>query len=80
MAVAWADDNRSGQDKNSRYPVSMLEEFGPSLYSADGPAVSFFGFPDEYLKRIGSIWTLCDPNPDRRVKEWETVKMVRAGS
>ncbi len=23
----------------------MLEEFGPSLYSADGPAVSFYGFP-----------------------------------
>ncbi len=23
----------------------MLETFGPSLYSADGPAVSFFGFP-----------------------------------
>jgi hypothetical protein len=23
----------------------MLEEFGPSLYAADGPTVSFFGFP-----------------------------------
>ena len=23
----------------------MLEEFGPSLYSADGPTVSFYGFP-----------------------------------
>lgn len=23
----------------------MLEEFGPSIYSADGPSVSFFGFP-----------------------------------
>lgn len=23
----------------------MLEEFGPSIYSADGPAVSFYGFP-----------------------------------
>ena len=23
----------------------MLEEFGPSIYSADGPNVSFFGFP-----------------------------------
>jgi hypothetical protein len=23
----------------------MLEQFGPSLYSADGPTVSFFGFP-----------------------------------
>ena len=40
----------------------------------------FHGFPDEYLKRIESIRTLCDPNPDRRVKEWETVEMVRAGS
>jgi hypothetical protein len=39
----------------------MLEEFGPSLYSADGPAVSFFGFP--YPTRMavarlsdGSAW------------------------
>ena len=24
----------------------MLEEFGPSLYLADGPVVSFYGFPD----------------------------------
>jgi len=28
-----------------RYPVYMLEEFGPSLYLADGPVVSFLGFP-----------------------------------
>ena len=39
----------------------MLEEFGPSIYSADGPAVSFFGFP--YPTRMavarlsdGSVW------------------------
>jgi Domain of unknown function (DUF4336) len=39
----------------------MLEEFGPSLYSADGPTVSFFGFP--YPTRMavarlsdGSVW------------------------
>lgn len=39
----------------------MLEEFGPSLYFADGPSVSFFGFP--YPTRMavarlsdGSIW------------------------
>ena len=39
----------------------MLEEFGPSLYSADGPTVSFFGFP--YPTRMavarlsdGGVW------------------------
>lgn len=39
----------------------MLEEFGPSLYSADGPSVPFFGFP--YPTRMavarlsdGSVW------------------------
>jgi hypothetical protein len=39
----------------------MLEEFGPSLYTADGPTVSFFGFP--YPTRMavaalsdGSAW------------------------
>lgn len=39
----------------------MLEEFGPSLYVADGPIVSFYGFP--YPTRMavarlsdGSVW------------------------
>ena len=39
----------------------MLEEFGPSLYLADGPTVPFFGFP--YPTRMavarlsdGSAW------------------------
>ena len=39
----------------------MLEEFGPSLYLADGPVVSFFGFP--YPTRMavvrlsdGNVW------------------------
>jgi len=39
----------------------MLEEFGPSLYSADGPTVPFYGFP--YPTRMalarlsdGSVW------------------------
>jgi hypothetical protein len=39
----------------------MLEAFGPSLYLADGPTVSFFGFP--YPTRMalvrlsdGSVW------------------------
>ena len=39
----------------------MLEEFGPSLYAADGPTVSFYGFP--YPTRMavarlmdGSVW------------------------
>ncbi|MGC9526828.1 MAG: DUF4336 domain-containing protein [Limnospira sp.] len=41
--------------------VCMLEKFGPSLYSADGPTVSFFGFP--YPTRMavarlsdGGVW------------------------
>lgn len=45
----------------ARYPVRMLEQFGPSLFSADGPTVSFFGFP--YPTRMavarladGSVW------------------------
>jgi hypothetical protein len=25
--------------------MGMLEEFGPSIYTADGPSVSFYGFP-----------------------------------
>lgn len=39
----------------------MLQEFGPSLFSAEGPSVSFFGFP--YPTRMavaqlsdGSVW------------------------
>ena len=39
----------------------MLEEFAPSLYSSDGPIVSFFGFP--YPTRMavarlhdGDVW------------------------
>lgn len=39
----------------------MLEEFGPSLYVADGPVVSFFGFPYPTRMAIvrladGSAW------------------------
>lgn len=43
------------------YDLTMLEEFGPSLYLASGPTVSFFGFP--YPTRMavarlsdGSAW------------------------
>lgn len=39
----------------------------------------FHGFPDQYLQCIESIRTLCDPDSDRRAREWETVEMVRAG-
>ncbi len=31
----------------------MLKEFGPSLYTADGPVVSFFGFP--YPTRMAAV-------------------------
>ena len=41
--------------------ISMLKEFGPSIYVADGPTVSFYGFP--YPTRMavirlsdGSVW------------------------
>src|SRR5210317_327762 len=44
-----------------RYSKSMLQEFGQSLYIADGPVVSFYGFP--YPTRMavvrlsdGSAW------------------------
>ena len=40
----------------------------------------FNGFPRDYLNRIESIQALCDPDPDRRIKEWKTVETVRAGS
>ena len=43
------------------YPVSMLEVFGSSVYVADGPVVSFYGFP--YPTRMavvhladGNVW------------------------
>jgi hypothetical protein len=49
----------SGQHRG--YSCGMLEHFGPSLYIADGPTVSFFGFP--YPTRMavarlrdGSVW------------------------
>src|SRR6185312_5943921 len=42
-------------------PLAKLEQFGPSLYVADGPTVSFAGFP--YPTRMaaarlsdGSVW------------------------
>ena len=42
-------------------PIPMLEEFGPSIYTADGPTVSFHGFP--YPTRMavarlsgGNVW------------------------
>ena len=54
----------------------MLEEFGPSLYVADGPTVSFYGFP--YTTRMavarladGSAWVwspiALDPQLDQEV-------------
>lgn len=33
--------------------TSMLEAFGPSIYTADGPSVSFYGFP--YPTRMGVV-------------------------
>ena len=48
-------------NKDWRYSFGMLDQFGPSLYVADGPMVSFFGFP--YPTRMavarlsdGNVW------------------------
>ncbi len=38
------------------------------------------GFPDDYLSRISSLPTRRDPDPDRRVKSWKTVELVKAGT
>lgn len=38
------------------------------------------GFPDVYLNRISSLPAREDPDPDRRVKRWKTVELVKGGS
>lgn len=48
----------------------MLEQFGPSLYVADGPAVSFFGFP--YPTRM-AVACLSDGN----VWVWSPIALTR---
>jgi len=63
----------------------MLEEFGPSLYVADGPEVSFFGFP--YPTRMvvvrladGSAWVwspiALDPELERAVESIGPVRHI----
>ncbi len=63
----------------------MLEEFGPSLYVADGPVVSFHGFP--YPTRMavallanGSSWvwspTELTPEIERAVEELGPVRNI----
>jgi hypothetical protein len=56
-----ADNVHEVDGENMGNLASMLEQFGPSLYSADGPTVPFFGFP--YPTRMavarladGSVW------------------------
>jgi len=49
----------------------MLEQFGPSLYVADGPAVSFFGFA--YPTRM-ALARLMDGN----VWVWSPIALTRA--
>ena len=39
----------------------------------------FHGFPDDYLDQIESVPAVDDPNPDRRLKEWKTVELIRNG-
>jgi len=61
----------------------MLEEFGPSLYTADGPTVSFFGFP--YPTRMavarlsdGSAWVWSPVAlTDELADEVQTIGPVR---
>jgi hypothetical protein len=48
----------------------MLEQFGPSLYVADGPTVSFFGFP--YPTRM-AVARLLDGN----VWVWSPIALTR---
>jgi hypothetical protein len=65
--------------------MAMLEEFGPSLYVADGPKVSFFGFP--YPTRMalarlrdGSLWVWSpiklSPELDRAVDALGPVRHI----
>jgi hypothetical protein len=47
----------------------MLDEFGPSLYCADGPTVPFFGFP--YPTRMAVA-----PLPDGSVWVWSPIALT----
>jgi hypothetical protein len=49
----------------------MLEPFGPSLYVADGPTVSFFGFP--YPTRMAVVRL-----PDGNVWVWSPIALTPA--
>lgn len=61
----------------------MLEEFGPSLYLADGPAVSFYGFP--YPTRMvvarlsdGAVWVWSPiALTDELARQVEAIGLVR---
>jgi hypothetical protein len=61
----------------------MLQEFGPSLFSAEGPTVSFFGFP--YPTRMavarlsdGSVWVWSPVAVTRELeKEVQSIGPVR---
>jgi hypothetical protein len=46
----------------------MLQAFGPSLYSADGPAVSFFGFPYPTRMAVARL-------PDARLWVWSPIAL-----
>jgi hypothetical protein len=48
----------------------MLEQFGPSLYTADGPTVSFFGFP--YPTRMAVVRL-----PDGEVWIWSPIALTQ---
>ena len=38
------------------------------------------GFPEDYLNRIQSLQTRKDPDPNRSVKNWKTVELIKAGA
>jgi hypothetical protein len=38
------------------------------------------GFPDDYLNRISSFPARQDPDPNRRVENWKTVELIKAGA
>lgn len=84
-----SDAHKSGgeepEDQRIREANAILREFGPSLYSADGPTVSFHGFP--YPTRMAlarlsdsSLWVwspvaLTD-ELERQVRALGTVKHI----
>lgn len=71
------------KSKDQQYSVTMLDEFGPSIYLAEGPTVSFAGFP--YPTRMvvvrltqGELWVWSPIALTKElVEEVQTIGSVR---